>query len=789
MVAAKRQQKLVLGLLCLCCSRTAADPASGQSLLRVVEGALPASVNGAPEAAAAEDGAAASWLSARESSGRSSGGRLLRDHAGAVGSGLLPAPAEPPVGLLAYQGVEVPDWTHGIHDRPQDKPKEGGAPAASQRPMLEFSGPMPPIGAWVPVSFSNYGKRHPMGPLLIACRVKPPNKATCEVLHDGSRSSRNVALYRAWSMWGDRSKGQAYVSLLSGSIAGGMLQGASEEQTLSCCENSDNAQGCVACTGLPSTSYNPLNLDPRKKQVEGTEGPEGDKSSPRPPYRYPISQSAEPVESQELFKILPNLKEQLGADADDLTLVESMVKTSHIQQLIPCQLTFVAVTDENARDFQGQKPPACLADALSRPENQRDMLKLVGRNAMLGRMDPLPISNKVPLLYGDPAKVDLWGNKPTWNNTELSGEKIVYDKGVIHFLSRNDMSDTESRELLRRIVYWSCLHDHLVHHPALTRFALIMVDNGRSLPVIGAPPGPRPDWVARGNSGWFNPPKAKSVGDGESEEEEHKASDEAEKRRPDEEARKPEDEAAKQNPVEADKPEEEREEKPREEEHKELGGGAKQKPEEEDERPEEADRRRPDEEAQKPKPEDAAAEQPKPEGQNPEAKQKPEEKEADRPKPDAEDKGRPQPDEDKEAAAKQQQEKEEAEKRRPMPEEAADKPKPDEEKEAAAKQQQGGEAERREPKPEEAADPKPGDEAAPRRPEEEAEKRMPKPEEKEAEARRQHEEAEKRSKPEEADKPEEGEAAPKQKPDEGRKDKPEGERKEDKPEEEAERKR
>lgn len=707
-----------------------------------------------------DGGLAAALAAAIESSGNSgstSSGRLLRN-----GAGLLPA-SEDSVGVLRYDSVEVPDWSHGIHDKPQDPSDE--LRSRRQRPTLDFRGPLPPMGAWVPASFSNYGKRHPMGPLLIACSLKPPKTATCEVLHDGSRSSRNVALYRAWSMWGDRAKGQAYVSLLSGSITGATLQGVAEEQQMSCCENTNNSEGCVACTGLPSTSYNPLNIG-ADTEVEGTET-EDRPHSYAPPSRYPISQSAEPVQPSELFDILPNLKEQLGENADpenlpcvpsddsssnlpslgdifrsrkDLTLAESMVKTSHIQQLIPCELTFVAVSDENAVDYQGQKPPACLADALNRPENQRDMLRLVGRNALLGKKDPLPISSEVPLLYGKPARTALWGETPTWNNTQLTGEKILFDKGVIHLLSRNDMSDPDSRELLRKIVFWSCLHDHLVHHPALTRFALIMVDNGRALPIIGTPPGPRPDWVARGNQGWFAPPKAKSVGDGESEDEsEEEARDSEEEKRPN---GKPEDTETKQKPEEeADKhkPEEGAERKA-ESPKPEDEAAAKQKPEEE-------------KEEQKPKPEDGA-----------DAKQKPEE--ADRPKPKEEEE-RPKPDE---KGAPKHKPEEEGE--RPKPEEAAG-PKP-------------GEENRPEPKGDKEAErPKPEEDEASRLGEERKDK--PEPEEGEAAARQESEERDRekaeekrRAKPEEAEKPgHEDEAAARQHAEEAARLKPEEENKED----------
>ncbi|KAL8453593.1 hypothetical protein Emag_001812 [Eimeria magna] len=745
--AGKRQQQLFLGFLCLCC-KAAATPATAGNL-RLEEAALLGRDVAAAGRQAVEDdtGIAAALAAAIESSGTSgnTSGRLLRN--GGPGSGLLP-PGDNTVGVLRYNSVEVPDWTHGIHDKPQDTSDEDQSPR--QRPTLDFKGPLPPMGAWVPASFTNYGKRHPMGPLLIACSLKPPNTATCEVLHDGSRSGRNVALYRAWSMWGDRAKGQAYVSLLSGSITGATLHGVSEEQQMSCCENTNNSEGCVACTGLPSTSYNPLNIGSDMKEAGGTET-EDRPHSYAPPSRYPISQSADPVQPSELFDILPNLKEQLGADADDLTLVESMVKTSHIQQLIPCEMTFVAVTDENTRDFQGQKPPTCLADALNRPENQRDMLRLVGRNALLGRKDPLPISSK-----------------------------------VIHLLSRNDMSDPDTRELLRKIVYWSCLHDHLVHHPALTRFALIMVDNRRALPIIGAPPGPRPEWVAKGNPGWFAPPKAKAIGDEDSEEDDDSeeeardsdAEEEEEEKRPDgkpeadaackrkpkggkkpkpedeankpepskpedeankpepskpedeankPEPSKPEDEANKPEPSkpedEANKPEPEKEadkeaERPKPEDDE---AAASQKPEEEKEKPkpeEEASRpkpeeekrpkpedkaaprHKPEEEAEKPKPEEAARPRPEEEENRPEPR---EEKEAERPKPDEERKDKPEPEKERDAAARQQsddereKEKAEEEKRRPKPEEAK---RPGQEDEAAARQRAEGE-EAAHPTPEE----------------------------------------------------------------------------------------
>lgn len=60
---------------------------------------------------------------------------------------------------------------------------------------------------------------------------------------------------------------------------------------------------------------------------------------------------------------------------------------------------------------------------------------------------------------------------------------------MIYLLNRNDLADAQGKELLRKTVYWWCLNDYLKQHAALTKFVLLMVDNNRSLPIIGAPPG------------------------------------------------------------------------------------------------------------------------------------------------------------------------------------------------------------------------------------------------------------------------------------------------------------
>lgn len=315
-----------------------------------------------------------------------------------------------------------------------------------------------------------------------------------------------------------------------------------------CCETSNNAANCMGCMGLPTAAYDPLKtetetpMESKDRHGGGGADAEGDSAADKDHsaaaaegdyWPVGVAESFSPVAPQELFSLLPKLQQQLGGNPDpanlpcrvtanppqgiptlgdilrsrsDLTLFESMLKTSSIQQLVPCPLTFFAVPDDKARDFQGGRPPPCLAKALARPENQRNVLKLIGRLTALGRVQNMVPGTSVPVLHGNPGRVGRRGQLPTWNGIDLDKQPIVFDRGVIHTLARNDLADGESRELLRQVVYYDCLHDHLVQHPSLTRFALLMVDNRRSLPIIGMPPGPRPDWVARDNLGWFPPP-------------------------------------------------------------------------------------------------------------------------------------------------------------------------------------------------------------------------------------------------------------------------------------------
>lgn len=427
--------------------------------------------------------------------------------------------------------LEVPDWSTGF--RSEEAPQGPSDEEKPQGVTVEFKLPFPPSGSWAVGSFSGYGDERPMGPLLLSCTIKSPGRAVCEVVPENAQHAPGSALYRAWSMWGDEDSGRAYVSVLPGAPLGPQAVNMRAPPLL-CCERSNSAPNCVACTGFPSPMYDPLRGD---EPGEGPRGPPGGKTGP-PKRRWPTTMDFEPARASDLFKILPNLREQLGGNPDpenlpcvpsgpprrglptlgdvlrtrkDLRLFAAMMETTKFTQLVPCPLTLVAVPDARVRDFQGREAPPCLAAAFSRPENQKNLIRFVGRQASLGKRRDLPVGSDLPLLFGSAAKISRRGNTVMWNRVAALGEKIEFDRGVIHLLSENDARDSESKELLRRIVYWCCLHEHLLKNPNLTRFALRMVDNKRSLPILGVPPGTRPAWVARENSGWFPPPSPRAI--------------------------------------------------------------------------------------------------------------------------------------------------------------------------------------------------------------------------------------------------------------------------------------
>lgn len=121
-----------------------------------------------------------------------------------------------------------------------------------------------------------------------------------------------LSLYRAWGIWGDRSAGRAYLSVQSPPLTNQSTDSPAEPQ-LSCCERNQNAEGCVACTGYPSTDYHPLDFaeaepagEPAKEAV--VETPEEKKAEKQ----WSPQEAFQPVSQTELFTLLPSLGEQLG---------------------------------------------------------------------------------------------------------------------------------------------------------------------------------------------------------------------------------------------------------------------------------------------------------------------------------------------------------------------------------------------------------------------------------------------------------------------------------------------
>lgn len=184
--------------------------------------------------------------------------------------------------------------------------------------------------------------------------------------------------------------------------------------------------------------------------------------------------------------------------------MQSLAETSSILDLVPCAVTFFSTPDKNVFDSRNVPPPACVAEAIKKKENQRLVLQFLGRATALGAHTDFQTSGDLPVAIGKPASIGA-GPPSTMNGIKLQ-DYLLFDNGVIQTLSRNDYRDPVMAEVLRRLTYWTCLDDHLRRNPSLTRFALRTLDNKRPLPIIGVAPGIRPAWVAEGLRGWFAPP-------------------------------------------------------------------------------------------------------------------------------------------------------------------------------------------------------------------------------------------------------------------------------------------
>ncbi|XP_026191198.1 uncharacterized protein LOC113146845, partial [Cyclospora cayetanensis] len=226
--------------------------------------------------------------------------------------------------------VEVPDWSHGVFD----PPPKNAPPQTESRIKIKFLDPFPPpTSAPSLASFSVYGSGKPREPLLLACHPLPEGQASCEVLSNKPFFQiPEESLYRGWSMGeGDRTatSSQHSLSTLAGEGDESPSYPASHSaqgQGLLCCEASSDAENCVTCSGIFNGSYDPLHAAPVAGGFYGPGGGEdeapfeptiGDRMPRGSSRKWPHSEDlTEPLSPKDLFKVLPQLRQQLGGVAD-----------------------------------------------------------------------------------------------------------------------------------------------------------------------------------------------------------------------------------------------------------------------------------------------------------------------------------------------------------------------------------------------------------------------------------------------------------------------------------------
>eukprot|EP00922_Rhytidocystis_sp_ex-Travisia-forbesii_P059517 GHVS01088258.1.p1 GENE.GHVS01088258.1~~GHVS01088258.1.p1 ORF type:complete len:1222 (+),score=226.72 GHVS01088258.1:344-4009(+) len=177
-------------------------------------------------------------------------------------------------------------------------------------------------------------------------------------------------------------------------------------------------------------------------------------------------------------------------------------------------LTIFLVDDSGFVGDDGKPLPQCVMDSFSRPENKEQMHKLTAHMVLedLVRLEDMPTGGLLHPIHGAPVSVSRdddqsWGGYDQDAAVYIEGKKVLRANIPIH----NGLAHIIEGQLplaevdLQRLAYWSCLDEHLRSTNRQVRMVLERVDEFKSLPVLGTPPGPRPAWVGLGLQRYFPP--------------------------------------------------------------------------------------------------------------------------------------------------------------------------------------------------------------------------------------------------------------------------------------------
>eukprot|EP00922_Rhytidocystis_sp_ex-Travisia-forbesii_P059521 GHVS01088262.1.p1 GENE.GHVS01088262.1~~GHVS01088262.1.p1 ORF type:complete len:1099 (+),score=161.88 GHVS01088262.1:247-3543(+) len=175
-------------------------------------------------------------------------------------------------------------------------------------------------------------------------------------------------------------------------------------------------------------------------------------------------------------------------------------------------VTVFLVDDSGFVGHDGLPLPQCVMKALSEPENKRQMQKLTAHMVLedLVSVNDMVDGGMLHPLHGPPVTVTRENKQ--WEHQDggsvyVEGRKILKANIPIH----NGLAHIIDGQLplpevdMHRLSYWTCLDEHLRSTNRQVRMVLERVDEFKSLPVLGVPPGPRPAWVGEGLQRYFPP--------------------------------------------------------------------------------------------------------------------------------------------------------------------------------------------------------------------------------------------------------------------------------------------
>ncbi|PHJ22901.1 hypothetical protein CSUI_003243 [Cystoisospora suis] len=199
----------------------------------------------------------------------------------------------------------------------------------------------------------------------------------------------------------------------------------------------------------------------------------------------------------------------VNGDIQGASVWAKLLRASNILDHYWGPVTVFAFPDSALLDPDNRPIPDCVWNGFLREENKDYLLRFLGNMIVPGVFDTaslkegntlLPLVG-VPWEVGKPGPPDSEHDSASISigDTSILVPDIRTEEGVLHLFAafkphiEKDFSNA---------VYWTCLDDFLRENPSFISLAFRLLDSGRPLPKLGAPPGPRPEWVARWSEKW-----------------------------------------------------------------------------------------------------------------------------------------------------------------------------------------------------------------------------------------------------------------------------------------------